>query len=170
MKIAREFDCVPSFFSFLARWRHHAQVCQCPGSKRVNFRSAPFASLFRTKLEISESACSYTQICPSILHEGGGGKDQFANRTSDTELRGRKEVEDVSSIDRYTRIVHLIFTRCTTRDSIKTDCFFFFYSVFFFFFLFFSFFFPLSRPSGSSFALDFPALGITAVSYRILEF
>lgn len=41
---------------FLARWRHHAQVCQCPGSKRVNFRSAPFASLFRTELEISESA------------------------------------------------------------------------------------------------------------------
>ena len=29
----------------LARWRHHAQVCQCPGSKKsLTFRSAPFAS------------------------------------------------------------------------------------------------------------------------------
>lgn len=47
-----------SILLFLARWRHHAQVCQCPGSKRVNFRSAPFAFLFRTELEISESACA----------------------------------------------------------------------------------------------------------------
>lgn len=51
-----------AIFFLLTCWRHHAQVCQCPGSKRVNFRSAPFASFFRTELEISESACSYTQI------------------------------------------------------------------------------------------------------------
>jgi len=60
-------------FLFLARWRHHAQVCQCPGSKRVNFTSAPFASLFRTELEISESARAAIPKCAfeSALEDEG---------------------------------------------------------------------------------------------------
>jgi len=57
------FPVLSRAFLLSARWRHHAQVCQCPGSKRVNFTSAPFASLFRTELEISESARAAIPKC-----------------------------------------------------------------------------------------------------------